>query len=77
MALRAARLRAVGPRRRAELRACAAKDFLDAAPCPSRFRARLVARERVREGFRRTRPVRSSRVACFRVRADVVPFLGD
>jgi hypothetical protein len=76
-ALRAERLRAAVPRRRAELRACSASDLFDAAPRPSRFKAALVARERVREGLRRTRPRRSSRFAWFLVRADVVPFLGD
>src|SRR5437773_8183067 len=51
-ALRAAALRAAGPRRRAACRAWRPSALWVAAPRRSRFRARAIARERVREGFR-------------------------
>ena len=64
-------------RRRAAERACRERAFLDAAEWPSRFSARFVARERVRETFLRVlRPFARSRFACFRVREEVLPRFG-
>jgi hypothetical protein len=73
----AVRERAALPRRRAAVRACRDKARCDAARRGSRFNARFVARERVRDGrFLARRPFRRSRFACFRVRREVVPRLG-
>ncbi len=65
-------------RRRAAERACRESVFFDAAERPSRFNARLVARERLREGFFRLplRPLARSRLACLRVRAEALPRFG-
>src|SRR5436190_9257108 len=58
------------PRRRAVLRACLERDRRDAARCPSRFRARLTARDRVEDGRRRLCcPARYARAALLRVLA--------
>ena len=52
-------------------------DVRDAAPCCSRFSFRETARDRAADGFAwRCCPVRESRAACFRVRAEAVPFFG-
>lgn len=76
-AFSAARLRARGPRFRAALWACRASAVFEAALWPSRFKARLVARERVRDtAFRGIRPFLVSRAALRRVSADTVPFFG-
>ena len=77
-ALRAAALRARGPRDFALARAWRASDFLDAAPRPSRFRACRTARERFGEGVRPrpARPRAESRAAWRRVSAETVPALG-
>src|ERR1051326_7332727 len=65
-------------RRRAAERAWRDSELFDAAERPSRFRARVVARERFADVlcFAPDRPVLTSRSACLRVRAEVVPFLG-
>ena len=53
LAFVAAFRRAADPRLPAAVFACRDKDASEAAECPFRFRARLVARERRAEGFRR------------------------
>jgi hypothetical protein len=64
-------------RRRAAERACRESALRDTEERFSRFRAPLVARDRVREGFlRRARARLMSRLACFRVRADAFPRFG-
>ena len=64
-------------RRRAAERAWRESALRDAEERFSRFRAPLVARDRVREGFLRRAPARlMSRLACFRVRADAFPRFG-
>src|SRR4029453_10717108 len=77
-ALRAAALRARGPRDLALARAWRSSDFLDAAPRPSRFRACRTARERFGEGVRPrpARPRAESRAAWRRVSAETLPALG-
>ena len=76
----AARARPAGLRRRAVERACRESALLEAAERPSRFNARLLARERLRDGFvcRFLRPLARSRLACFRfrVRAEALPRFG-
>lgn len=60
--------RAAGPRRRATLRPCVDNRRLDAAERPSFRNARLVARDRLRDGrFPFLRPLARSRLACLLV----------
>lgn len=78
--MRAARLaacdRARFDRRRAALRACRERAVRDAARCGSRFRARVAARARRGDGFRRLAAARVSLAAWRRVRSLVLPLRG-
>jgi hypothetical protein len=74
-ALRAAALRDAAERRRAAVRACRDSAFRDAAARPSRFNARLVARDRLADVFRRgCFPARAAAAALCFVRA--LPVVG-
>jgi hypothetical protein len=73
----AAREREAALRFFAAARACRDKARCEAAERGCRFNARFTARERLAEGFAfRPRPFLRSRFACFRVRADALPFFG-
>jgi hypothetical protein len=74
----AARWRLAAPRLRALERACRDKDECDAALRPSRFKARLVARDLVAEVLCpcELRPFAESRCACRRVLSEALPFFG-
>jgi len=77
-AFRAAALRLAALRFRALARACRLRDRRDAALCPSRLRAPRVALERRADVLCRPalRPLAVSRSACFRARAEALPFFG-
>ena len=77
-ALCAAADRSRGLRRRAACFACRDNARRDAALRPSRFRARVVARDRLRDGARRRLlwPFAVSRRAFLRVAAEVLPAFG-
>lgn len=78
LALTAELWRADGPRFFATLPACRERELCEAALCPSRFKARVVARERVADGSLAEWPcpLRSSRRACLMVFALAFPELG-
>lgn len=78
LALTAELRRAEGPRFFATLRARRERESREAALCPSRFKARVVARERVADGSLAEWlwPLRSSRRACLMVFALASPGRG-
>jgi hypothetical protein len=77
-ALRADAERLAALRLRAAERACFDNALFDAALCPSRRKAFVIARERFADGrfFVAARPAFEARAADLRVFADVVPFFG-